>query len=79
MRRDESSWFARMGTLLIGVGLLTVVCGVAALVIRDRKRLIRERDEARARFNRISRVFSRARFRSTLGDQSGDGKMHPSP
>ena len=69
----------RWRTLMIVVALLAVACGGATLVIRDRERLMGERDEARDRFNRLSQMSSPARLRTALGDQSGDGKPRPSP
>jgi hypothetical protein len=46
MRRH---WFRfRLRTMLIGVALSAVICGTAVWIIRDRQRLIDERDEATA-------------------------------
>jgi len=38
----------RLRTLLIGVTLLAIYCGTITWFVRDRQRLIRERDEANA-------------------------------
>jgi hypothetical protein len=36
----------RLRTLMIGVTLLAILCGTVMWIVKDRERLIRERDEA---------------------------------
>ncbi len=43
----------RLGTLFVVVTLIAAQCGAAMWVIRDRQRIIRERDELQAEVNRL--------------------------
>ncbi len=69
----------RLRTLLIVVALVAIECAAATWVIRDRQRLIRERDELRARVQPLWNMERQSRGGNDTGIAAKYDNKVPAP